>query len=186
MKNQILITAVLLLLSTSIFSQYRIDNFKENSFHKNITIELGGSHILWGLNYDMRLQRGRNDGFGFKAGIGGARINVEVVEENDELTSVRAGYLTIPVEINHILGKKRHGLVTGLGVLGAYGTIETVGFDTDIDLSGLGVVGAYASLGYRLQPIDSGFTFQINLNPHLLRGGAVLPHVGISLGYGFK
>jgi len=94
MKNQILITAVLLLLSTSIFSQYRIDNFKENSFHKNITIELGGSHILWGLNYDMRLQRGRNDGFGFKAGIGGARINVEVVEENDELTSVRAGYLT--------------------------------------------------------------------------------------------
>lgn len=185
MKNQILFTAVLLLLNTSIFSQYRVDNFKENSFHKNITIELGGSHILWGLNYDMRLKRGQNHGLGFKAGIGGARTNVEIIE-NNEVRNIRAGYLTIPLEVNHILGKRRHGLVTGLGILGAYGTIETSGLDNDINANGLAVVGAYASVGYRFQPINSGFTFQINLNPHLIGGRAALPWAGISFGYGFK
>lgn len=185
MKNSILISAVLLLLSTSVFSQYGIDSYEKEAFHKNITIELGGSHILWGLNYDMRLKRGRNDGFGFKAGIGGGTLNKSVTEQG-ELKTIDAGYLTIPIEFNHVLGKRRHGLVTGLGILGAYGSVQTSGFDTEIRLSGLGVVGAYANLGYRFQPIDSGFTFQINLNPHILRGGAVLPYAGISFGYGFK
>ena len=183
MKNHILlIVAFIVLLSTSIFAQYDRNDFNKNAFHKNITLELAGSHILWGLNYDMRLQRGRNDGFGFKVGVGGAQINLE----SDD-SSLGVSYISVPLEFNHVLGKRRHGLVTGIGVLSGYGNLEGMSPDTNIDIKGIGVIGAYANVGYRFQPINSGFTFQVNVNPFFrLRAPGILPYAGISFGYGFK
>ena len=175
MKNHIfLIAAFIILLSSSIFAQYDRYDYEKPAFHKNITLELAGSHILWGLNYDMRLQRGRNDGFGFKVGFGGAQINVE----SDE-ASLGIAYVSVPLEFNHVLGKRRHGLVTGIGVLTGYGNLEATSPDNSIDLKGIGVLGAYANVGYRLQPLNSGFTFQVNVNPFFnLRAPGILPYAG--------
>lgn len=182
MKNQILFTAALVFLfNASIFAQYNRGQFEKEAFHKNITIELAGSHILWGLNYDMRFERGRNDGFGFKVGVGGAQVNLE-----SEDTSLGATYLSIPVEVNYILGKRRSGLVTGLGLLTGHGKLKGQSPDDNFNFGGTGILSAYANIGYRLQPLNSGFTFQVNVNPHLFRNGALLPYFGISLGYGFK
>ncbi len=183
MKNHILLIAAFsVLLSTSIFAQYDRIAFEKPAFHKNITLELAGSHLLWGLNYDMRLQRGRNDGFGFKVGFGGARISLE-----NEEASLSASYISVPLEFNHILGKRRSGLITGIGVLAGFGSVRGMSPDDNFNLRGIGIAGPYASVGYRLQPLDSGFTFQVNLNPFLsIRSARVLPYAGISIGYGFK
>lgn len=183
MKNQIfLIAAFIVFICTNNFAQYDRHDYEKPAFHKNITLELAGSHILWGLNYDMRLKRGRNDGFGFKTGVGGFQINIESDDAN-----LGFSYISIPLEFNHILGKRRHGLVTGLGVLTGYGNLEGMSPDESIDFKRAGILGAYANVGYRLQPLNSGFTFQINVNPFFTLGApGVLPYAGISFGYGFK
>ncbi|NBC24654.1 MAG: hypothetical protein GVX78_03460 [Bacteroidetes bacterium] len=75
MKKFFLIAIIGLLLNSMLLGQD--DNSTKgmvpqfDSYHKNIYAEFLGSHILLGVNYDMRLKKGRMDGIGFRAGIGG-------------------------------------------------------------------------------------------------------------------
>jgi hypothetical protein len=57
-----------LLLSVSFLQAQKKEAPVFDKLHKNIYGELLGSHILSGINFDMRLKKGRMDGIGLRAG----------------------------------------------------------------------------------------------------------------------
>jgi len=156
-----------------------------DSHHKNIYVEFLGSHILAGVNFDMRLNKGRMDGIGFRAGIGGISVT-----DFDQNTEIKLGLVTFPLEFNHLIGKKKSSFLTGVGLLPVYATLSADGELTDYEFvrgEGFGIVGGFLTVGYRCQPKNSGFMFQINWNPLILRGsGFNAGWFGIGLGMGFK
>lgn len=154
-------------------------------YHKNIYLELRGSHIGAGVNYDMRLQKGRMDGIGFRVGIGG--ISASGISQN---TEIRAGLVTFPIEFNHIVGKRKSSLVTGVGILPVYASVTGNGELTNFQFvqgEGFGIGAGFLTFGYRLQPLGTGFMMQFNWNPMIIRGsGFNTGWFGLSLGVGFK
>jgi hypothetical protein len=80
----------------------------KHGFRKAIFVEALGNSLL-SMNYEMRLSRFKNDGLGIRAGLGlGQSFDNEFTDFDR--------YIAIPMMINYILGKKRHGLETGLGL----------------------------------------------------------------------
>ncbi|MEZ4910407.1 MAG: hypothetical protein R2774_06065 [Saprospiraceae bacterium] len=183
MLKQTILIVLITLIGSKIYGQNGIPEF--NSHHKNIYVEFLGSHLLAGVNYDMRLKKGRMDGVGFRAGIGG--LSVTGFDQNTEIT---LGLVTFPLEFNHLIGKKRSSLVTGVGLLPVYATFSADGELTDYEFvqgEGFGLVGGFLTMGYRFQPKKTGVMFQINWNPLILRGsGFNAGWIGVGLGMGFK
>lgn len=181
MKNQksLLFVAVLSFCAFNLLAQKEIPAF--DSHHKNIFVETLGSSILVGVSYDMRLEKGRMDGMGFRAGIGGLSIS-------DDGQS--AGLVTIPLEFNYLVGKGRSSLISGIGLLPAYGYVKGSGYITNneyVEEEGFGLPGGFLTLGYRLQPRKTGFMMQVVWNPLILRkSGFNAGWFGIGLGIGFK
>lgn len=149
-----------------------------DSYHKNIYVEFFGSSLLAGVHFDMRLNKGRNDGIGFRVGLGGLSVST---------SEGSVGVVTLPIEFNHIVGKRHGGFQTGIGLLPAYATISGTINNEFVDTEGIGLAGGYLSLGYRYQPLKNGFMFQIQWNPMIIRGsGFNSGWFGIGLGVGFK
>lgn len=179
-----------ILVAGATFAQTEVYNSTQpafDGFHKNIFVEGLGAGLLGSVNYDMRLQRGRMDGIGFRAGIGGANLN----GTDDYGEPAHIGIITVPLEFNYLVGKKRSSFLAGIGLLPIYasvqgnGTINTTGERAFIDAEGFGFAG-YLSLGYRFQPLRNGFMFQINWNPLISKSGFSPAWLGLSIGYGFK
>ena len=179
----IIIFFAILLCTTSIFAQDEPTGFEGH--HKNIYIELLGSHLLAGINFDMRLNEGQMDGIGFRAGIGG--ISASTIDQHNDFT---LGIVTFPLEFNHVLGERRSSLITGVGLLPIYATLSGKGELSDhkyVRGEGFGLAGGFLTFGYRLQPLNRGFMMQINWNPMILRGSGFSPGwIGLGLGAGFK
>ena len=150
-----------------------------DSYRKNIYVEFLGSNLLAGVNFDMRLKKGRNDGIGFRVGLGGAHLSFS---EGD------LGIVTLPIEFNNIVGRRHGGFETGVGILPVYGTISGRTPDNKyVQAEGVTIAGGFLTLGYRYQPINSGFMFQVHWNPMILRGsGFNVGWFGIGVGVGFK
>lgn len=178
----ILTTLALSLLSVNA-SEKELPVFE--SYHKNIYGELFGSNIVCGVNYDMRLKKGRMDGIGFRAGIGGVSLS-----GSDNQNSASIGLVTFPLEFNHLLGKRRSSFITGVGLLPVYAALSANGEITNHELlqvEGFGLAGGFLTLGYRFQPLKTGVMFQVNWNPLILRGsGFTAGWIGLGLGIGFK
>lgn len=182
--------AIVLSLALALFSlttsAQEYQAFSGASYQKNIYAELGGSHLIGGVNFDMRLKAGRRDGIGFRAGIGG--LSAEGFSGNDRYN---VGIVTFPLEFNHLVaGKKRGGFLSGVGILPVYATVSGKGELTDyeyIKAEGFDVVGGFLTLGYRHQAYRNGLMFQILWNPLVLRGsGFNSGWMSIGLGYSFK
>jgi len=184
MKNPILIIAALFCICFSSFAQDKNDDPSFEGFNKNISYKFKSFTYDRGFRYDMRLNRGRMDGLGFAVGLSSFNgVNTENNISNTERV------LSVPVELNYIFGKRRNGFVTGLGVLPTYNKDEVIrkSFDgSDIALRDVDIIGGYAVLGYRYTPLDNGFTFQLNLNPTILKDGSFNTRMGVSIGYTFK
>ena len=165
------------------YSQKDVPQFETR--HKNIYAELLGSHVLAGVNFDMRLKKGRMDGIGFRAGIGG--LSTSGIDNN---TEIKLGLVTFPLEFNHLIGKRRSSFVTGVGILPVYATLSADGELTNYEFvqgEGFSLVGGFLTMGYRFQPRKTGLMFQINWNPLILRGsGFNAGWFGLGLGLGFK
>ncbi len=161
-----------------------------NGYHKNIFIEGLGGNLLLGVNYDMRLNRGRMDGIGFRAGVGG----MSFTGTTNYGEPVTIGIVTLPLEFNHVLGKRRSSLLTGVGVIPVFASADSKGqtitaddgTKTVINQGEFGFGGAYLSLGYRFQPLRNGIMFQINWNPLINKSGFQPSWFGIGIGVGFK
>ncbi|MEJ7692330.1 hypothetical protein, partial [Daejeonella sp.] len=66
--------------------------------------EFLGTGMGLSLNYDMRIKPDRKDGFGFRVGLG--RIPDDYA----------GNWTTLPLGMNYVLGKRKHGFEMGLGV----------------------------------------------------------------------
>lgn len=128
-------------------------------------VEIGGPGLL-SVNYDMRFTKTQN-GFGFRAGIGGFRVNgVSVV--------------TVPLGLNYLIGKHNNYFEVGAGF--TYANVSAKGKATSKSFtSSFGNV----TLGYRYAPAKSGVFFKVELTPVFGDGFSLPLYGGIGIGYKF-
>ncbi len=125
--------------------------------------ELGGPGIA-SFNFDTRFS-GRQDGIGARIGVGGYSIDGD-------------GAVFVPIGINYLLGgESRHYFEIGGGATPVFGTSD--GDGTFSELFG------HLIFGYRLQPINNGFTFRAFICPIFGNGNFIPYYAGLSFGYKF-
>jgi hypothetical protein len=139
---------------------------------QNIFIELGGQGILLTANYDTRFSN-RRDGLGGRAGIG------YIAADGDNAT-------TIPISLNYLLGKGNKFFEIGLGatMIASKTDFNYFGNEDSEAESNSNVIGTL-SFAYRVQPVDSGFSFRAGLTPVFTSDFFIPYYGGISLGYTF-
>lgn len=146
-------------------------------YRKSLYVEHRGSGISLTANYDMRLKKNRNDGLGFKAGFGDGRTYYTPVTNNNK--STKRKYISVPLGMNYIIGKRRHGLEAGIGY--------TPQLALDKVEDGPGFISTIPfNLGYRFQPIKEGLIVRAAWTPTLNKYGFYGGWTGLSLGYSFK
>ena len=163
MRNKIFSLIVVFTCFTSFFG------FTQTAA-KSVYFELGGAGLAT-VNYDMRFQK-KNDGFGFKVGIGGFKVD----EENA---------LFVPLGVNYLIGKdERNYFEVGLGV--TIVTIKEIVYNNGTPTNDrFSSTFGHAFFGYRLQPKDGGFLFRAGLTPIFNRDGFIPYWAGVSFGYKF-
>ncbi len=136
---------------------------------KSIFFEIGGPGLA-SVNFDTRFGP-REDGLGGRVGFGGFSVNV-FDDERDVL-------YFIPLGLNYLLGKdKKNYFEFGAGI-------------TPVIYSGGGRDETFATtfghllFGYRLQPLNGGFSFRGFMSPVFGQGGFLPLYGGISFGYKF-
>lgn len=155
-----------------------------NSYRKSIFIERHGSGVFLSGNYDTRIKKDVNNGFGVKAGIGIGDYYLTTVTNNNKPTSRRS--LTLPLGVNYIIGKKKHGLEAGVGFTPQFAL-------DDIREGFTGVKNKFPyHIGYRFQPKKEGLVARVAWSPVMdkLSGWNNFKYIsyntGISIGYSFK
>lgn len=143
----------------------------KQGFRKAIFAEALGNSLL-SLNYDMRLQRFKNDGLGIRAGLG-------LGQQFDNSFSDFNRFIAVPVTINYIFGAQRHGIETGVGITPQ---IALSNSGTSDQIKPLG----FFNLGYRYQPLKDGLLFRATWAPHLDSGSIQYIWLGASIGYSFR
>jgi hypothetical protein len=133
---------------------------------KSIYAELGGPGLA-SINFDTRFGRSES-GIGGRVGIGGFSTDGSTL-------------LLFPIGLNYLIG----GDSKNYFEVGAGATIVTASADfTDNDKPWTGTFG-HLSIGYRLQPQTSGFTFRAAIVP-IFGHGVFWPYwAGVSFGYKF-
>ncbi len=134
---------------------------------QNIFVELGAQGLLFTANYDTRFGNKRN-GIGGRVGVGAFSVD-------------GATLVTVPVSLNYLLGEGKNFFEIGLGA-----TYASLGIDDQDAFFGSGntVIGTMAFM-YRLQPVNSGFSFRGGFTPIFTSDGFLPYFAGISLGYTF-
>lgn len=171
----------ILLMATLIF-QAKAQSETPNR-NKAIFVEALGNGLGISANYDMRIKKGVQDGFGFRAGIGGLSLNGK--DDNGQPTSVST--LTFPLAINYLIGERRSAFEAGLGITPLYvnATVDDTNSAGITNVKGWGSSG-FINLGYRFQPLRNGFVFRFNWTPAFNSTGFFPAWLGISAGFGFK
>ncbi len=136
---------------------------------QNAFVELGGPGLLLSANYDTRFGQ-RRDGIGGRAGLGYLSIDDNSI-------------LTVPLQVNYLLGKKGKFFEIGLGatIISTSGKGNEDFFSLD---DATGAIGTMA-FGYRYQPEDGGFNFRAAVTPIFNSTGFMPFFGGISFGYTF-
>jgi hypothetical protein len=129
-----------------------------------IYLNLFGEGNLLSINYDRRFKN-QNDGWGWHAGIGG------LVLSEDNFTEIN-----LPVGINYLIGKKGNFLELGLNESIIFDKLtQPAGGEADLtNLYGITIHGTNSlwsltsgTIGYRLQPKNSGFCFRVGILPYI-------------------
>ncbi len=157
---------------------------------RNVSVELLGAQNVVGINYDSRFNG--NSGLGYRVGIGFG------YGDNSGLFNQNIKGVGVPIELNCLLGKKRHKLEVGFGTsLGIYhvkettwhwyqpGQPNTAGHD-DQYTSTSNHFGyfLFGDIGYRYQR-DNGFMVRAGVSPSFnfgdkygLNKSAFYPYIG--------
>jgi len=142
---------------------------------KQIFVELGGPGIA-SVNYDMRLQK-KEDGIGFRIGVGGYSY-----KDVFGFDSYRTSLFTLPVAVNYLLGKdKRNYFEIGVGAT----YVSTKNSDSFYEDSQFSSSFGHLHFGYRLQPLNGGFTFRAGITPVFSSYGFIPYYASVSFGYKF-
>ncbi len=157
---------------------------------RNVSVELLGAQNTVGINYDSRFKG--NSGLGYRVGIGFGYA------DNSGLFDQSIKGVGVPIELNYLLGKKRHKLEVGFGTsLGIYHVKETAWYwyqpvppetegHDELHTSTSNRFGyfLFGDIGYRYQR-DNGFMFRVGISPSFnfgdkygLKKSAFYPYVG--------
>lgn len=129
---------------------------------KSIYFELGGPGLA-SINFDSRFSRGES-GIGGRIGVGGFSFDDE-------------GVVFVPIGLNYILGKdNKNYFEMGAGVTPVIGTGNGDDFSETF---------GHLLFGYRMQPVNGGFTFRAFINPVFGKGFFMPYFGGVSFGYKF-
>ena len=163
----------------------------------SIFFELGGSNIVYSLNYDRLLR----DDMSIRVGVSYLGYSIEsddfipdtLKKYNHPYKGWRFDFdmTMIPVMYNYLFGSGDSKFEVGVGptfIIGQF-TLEMADEDVDnflVDFfeETIGSVAYVGSLAYRYQPRDGGFNFRAGGNILMGKGG-VLPTAGVSFGYSF-
>ena len=180
MIMRLLFTFVLLLFCC--YTTFAQETTGASNRNQAVYLELAGNGLVFSLNYDMRLAKNRQDGHGVRIGVGG----FPVYSRDNAGNRVKGIAVTIPLAYNYLIGKRRSAFELGAGITPAIGYVEGVEIsgeeikETDFALLG------FANVGYRYQPLNSGFVFRFTWTPAVTNEGFQPFWLGLSLGYGFK
>jgi hypothetical protein len=171
-------------------SERKTREFKKDKHLKTAYAELLGNAGLYSINFDMRTQKGKRNGWGVRAGI----EYLGFLGIRDSLSALSFSLLGLPFAVNYLFGSKRGFLELGLGATWlrvkakvtsqAQPPDETVDIPIlDINVKEAIVIGTL-NIGYRYMPYESGIMFRAVIAP-LIAGNEVIPSVGLSVGYKF-
>ena len=133
---------------------------------KSVYFELGGPGLA-SFNFDTRFAP-KEDGFGGRIGVGGFSIG-------------GASAIFLPIGVNYLLGKdSRNYFELGGGITPVFLSEDFTGDDDSFS----GTFG-HLVFGYRMQPLDGGFTFRAFICPVFGEGGFIPYYAGLSFGYKF-
>lgn len=147
--------------------------------------ELGGAGLAYSFNYDYRFDKTDINSWGMRVGAGGWSRNDNNYSE---------GLLTVPIQVNRLLGKSRHFFEFGGGATFIYyrdrnswGNTEYVykNFNFILDSGNTPAFMGTLNMGYRKIPEDGGFSFRANLTPLFNHTGFWPLFGGVSFGYAF-
>lgn len=150
---------------------------------QNVYLELLGPGLTFSANYDARFSK-RQDGLGGRVGLGYA-------SDND------FSILSIPLQVNYLLGRKGKYLELGLGAtFASYSGEDSFSFlgknsiytynNSSSSRHRQSTVLGTTTVGYRSQPVNGGFNFRASINPVFNSGGFNPFFFGLSFGYTFK
>lgn len=181
MRTLILTAILSTCVSIQAFAQSEINPPAKHN--KAIFIEGLGNGLGLTANFDMRFKKGVQDGFGFRAGIGGLHLGSADYDGG----TIQNKLLTFPVTVNYLVGDKRSAIEAGIGITPIYATVDTYSPTKPklVDESGWSSSG-FLNLGYRLQPLNNGFMLRVDWTPAFNSTGFSPAWFGLSLGYGFK
>ena len=149
------------------FSAVKEEPAATGKFKKSVFVEFLGNGPVISGNFDMRLKPDRNDGFGLRAGGG-----------------ISGNYITIPLGLNYIIGKKRSGFETGIGITPAVKISEDQDINGNPNEARFDAVG-FLNAGYRLQS-RNGFMLRANASVAYGNSYFIFGWPGLSIGYTFK
>ncbi|BAU53171.1 hypothetical protein [Mucilaginibacter gotjawali] len=141
-----------------------------NTRAQNVYIELGGPGLLFSANYDTRFSQHR-DGLGGRIGLG-------------FIASGGASVVTVPVQLNYLLGKSDKYFEIGLGATYASFNSGSDFLSLNTNPVTANTVLGTMTFGYRYQPVDGGFNFRASFNP-IFDSSNFVPYFGLSFGYTF-
>jgi hypothetical protein len=130
---------------------------------KSVYFEIGGPGLA-SFNFDTRFGP-KEGGIGGRIGVGGFKI--------DEV-----GVVFLPVGLNYLFGNdQKNYFEIGAGATPVFGDD---GGDSDFSET-----FGWLNFGYRMQPVNGGFTFRAFITP-IFGNGVFIPYYGgVSFGYKF-
>jgi hypothetical protein len=181
---------LLVILTVKAYSQE--SNYTQRA--KSLFVELGGSGVsLFSANLDIRFNKGRNDGFGIRVGVGGESSKTEPIFGYGE---TKTNLFTVPLEVNYILGNKRLSFEIGYSLTYISETKKssfrlTNPYYTYDNESG-DLIVSYLPVGLRLKPKKKGFMLKFNLGPlwdysapNIFYPEKIQFYGGLAMGYSF-
>ena len=145
-------------------------------------VELGGPGILFSANIDTRFKPSRL-GWGGRVGIGFVTASEEKPVPGQTYPDwEQVSVLTVPVQVNYLLGKDAspHTFEVGAGVTYVARELDIMDF---YDEKRANVFGTFSFM-YRRQPVDGGFTWRIGFTP-IVAKGYIQPFGAAGVGYSF-
>ncbi|SFG37003.1 hypothetical protein [Pontibacter chinhatensis] len=152
-------------------------------YNKAIFVEVLGNGLGITANYDMRLTKGEQGGFGFRAGVGGLALGTA----DSDGTSTTSSLVTFPLTLNYLAGQRRSAFEAGIGLTPVYASmaVQKTNNPGVTKVDGWGATG-FINMGYRYQPLNDGLVFRFDWTPAFNSAGFSPAWFGMSVGYGFK
>jgi hypothetical protein len=148
-------------------------------YYKSVSLELGGKALTYSVNFDMRTERGRRNGWGVTAGL-------SVLGSN---TPGQGIVFFVPFGGNYLFGKKKDFFELGAGATYLF-LIGGIRLDSNWLDNRWGasnddtrIFGTF-TFGYRHIPLANGITWRLAFNPIFI-GSKLRPWFGLGVGYQF-